>query len=422
MKDYNLNEPHIFDDQLRNFFNKVDLMVEPYLVVEIGQDDEDILLRELPRYKKTNYTIVLTQCDASENVKFCIQTMISVKDTLSYDKSIVDICSKVVSSRDEYSKSYVDNLWNEMIRCLDEKGKRLLVFASDGNYLSLIPHDDITRLINISIHQRDNIKLMFLVREGFNTNRPGRFFRNLRQSDYNDYIKEPTYMIPTIHISHHWGKTDSLTSDIMSQFEKEGIDYSIDKKDVTCGDDIRQYEEELGDSDAILAIIDEHYLKSLACMFELAKVFEKGEAKARLIVVLDYDERHFRETDTMVELQQYWNNEFNVISDKIQSLDGASAGIETRKTDDISLVLRMLPSIWKYWPDIIYAHADELKTPEGLQRFSDALKKKFIQQEANINGENKKRCSNETNTNFAQIGNNNKIINIGTVNGDVNID
>jgi hypothetical protein len=224
-------------------------------------------------------------------------------------------------------------------------------------------------------------------------------------------------IVPKIYISHKWGNSDQITEKVISVFQKNNIEYSIDTKDASYGTNIREYENELANGDAVLAIVNNDYLESLACMYELSKIFDNGEAETQLMVILDTNMEKFRETSTLLYYKNFWEKQYKELSNQLNELEAADAGLEARKLKDVSLIVRKLPEIWQYWSDIIYTNASQFMAGNDGSTLVNAVRKKIGKKEV-TDADNQAQNKDTTIINNYQSGSNNKIYNINAA-GDV---
>jgi hypothetical protein len=96
------------------------------------------------------------------------------------DQVICNICSKLVDSRKNIPHRFVDGIWDSMINELNDRGNNLFIFTSPTDYMDSIIPFDVKRLYNIYFHHKDNIRLLFLVRESYKLNRKDDFFQRIR--------------------------------------------------------------------------------------------------------------------------------------------------------------------------------------------------------------------------------------------------
>lgn len=418
----NFNFRKIFSpEQVCRFFKARLWSKGNFFALEISQSDEESLIDALRKHASTN-GVSLIPVNLTKHSPFdaCMQTLECIREEMRDNNTISTLCSKLLIPDKDIAHQFVDGIFSDVMNELNNRDIHFIMCVSSFDYLSEFSTEDLGRLYNLYLRHKLNIKFVFLVKEGYRFNNVDRFYTHIIPSKLNILLNPTITMLPKIYISHKWGKTDPLVEIITNAFTLDGIEYSIDKKNVTYGQNIREYENEIVKGAAVLAVIDDDYLKSNACMYELASIFERGEAKNRLLVVLDVSYKDISETDNLVHIKTFWQNRYDDIISHASSRNAEDAGLETRMLEDISLVLRKLPDIWLYWSDIIYNKSSEIAGVGGTEKLIGAIKVKFGQE---IDDSVQPAAGNNWVTQtITQNGPNSKIYKISTVNGDVHFD
>lgn len=149
-----------------------------------------------------------------------------------------------------------------------------------------------------------------------------------------------------VFISHKWdnGSGTSAVS-IEEALADKGIKYSIDKKDCELGDDIRKYETIVGSGAVVIAVVNEKYMESIACMRELAIVFEKGDVEDRLCFVLCADRQVFKPEEQKNYLDK-WERKKEELESKV--CDEPDNIIYKERIKSIDSIIKYTPDIWRY--------------------------------------------------------------------------
>jgi hypothetical protein len=413
MKDFKLGNLALFsEDQIKRLFENLFESTHHFTAVEMSPDSVESLIEHLSTYGKSHYfNVIPLNIVKDGELNICVQTINGVMDVMHQDHVICDICSKIVIPQKDIPHPFVDSTWDSMINELNDRGNNLFIFTSPTDYMDSIISLDVKRLYNIYFHHKDNIRLLFLVRESYKLNLKDNFSQHIRLCTLEELIKKKTMIVPKIYISHKWGNSDQITEKVISVFKKNHIEYSIDTKDVSYGINIRKYENELANGDAVLAIVNDDYLKSPACMYELSKIFDNGEEETRLMVILDVTTKKFRETSTLLYYKDFWGRQYDVLLNKLKNRQPADAGLETRMLDDVSLIVRRLPDIWLYWSDIINDDTSKFMAENGDRDLANAVLKKFGREES-VDADRQAQNRGTTIINNYQNGSNNKIYNI----------
>lgn len=140
---------------------------------------------------------------------------------------------------------------------------------------------------------------------------------------------------PSVYISHAWGgESEEVTRKIMKRFAAEGIEITLDKKDLGYRESINDFMLSLGAADAIIIVVSEKYLHSEYCMFELLQIYKNKNILDRIFPVV-LDEVKIAKSTDRLDLVKYWETQSNALETKIRELDSISniEGI----TDDLNL-------------------------------------------------------------------------------------
>lgn len=140
---------------------------------------------------------------------------------------------------------------------------------------------------------------------------------------------------PTIYISHAWGgESEKIVGKIMKKFAAEGIEITMDKKDLGYRQSINDFMLNLGAADAIIIVVSDKYLHSEYCMFELLQIYKNKNILDRIFPVV-LDEVSIAKSTDRLDLVKFWETQTNELENKIRELDSISniEGI----TDDLNL-------------------------------------------------------------------------------------
>ncbi len=140
---------------------------------------------------------------------------------------------------------------------------------------------------------------------------------------------------PAIYISHAWGgKSEEIVGKIMKKFSSEGIEITMDKKDLGYRQSINDFMLNLGAADAIIIVVSNKYLHSEYCMFELLQIYKNKNILDRIFPVV-LDEVSIAKSTDRLDLVKFWETQTNELENKIRALDSISniEGI----TDDLNL-------------------------------------------------------------------------------------
>lgn len=196
---------------------------------------------------------------------------------------------------------------------------------------------------------------------------------------------------------------------------------------------LMEFEVKIGNGYAIIPVIDELYLKSIDCMFELAQAAENKDFEGRTFPIVSFDIE--RNANGLKELIAYWEAEYAKFDQQAKALGPGSAQMCIIDMQRVSLILNRLGKIYNFLKrDITYSKSDILRN--GYSGVIDAVRERLSKiavqsmtaanKDANVNkssvsdssssGDSSAQAMNSVNV---QLGANSTIINNGS--GTINI-
>ena len=148
-----------------------------------------------------------------------------------------------------------------------------------------------------------------------------------------------------VYVSYSWTMMDEVDN-MCNAFDGVKLSYKRDVKDCTYRQNIHQFEEEIGRGAKVLALINDDYLKSINCMYELARVFQCGNVDSRLYPIVSITGH--RGSKMLKELYEYWDN---IYQDKKTMLIDLPSGISMQVIDELAycgMIIGELPKIVSY--------------------------------------------------------------------------
>lgn len=138
-----------------------------------------------------------------------------------------------------------------------------------------------------------------------------------------------------IYISHAWEpQSDEILYPLIKRLQQEKFNIIYDHKDLGYRGSITQFMDDLAESEAIIIIVSNKYLKSEYCMYELLKIYEQKDIQNRIYPIVLSEVNIAKSTDRL-NLVKYWEKEAKDLMNKIKELDDITflEGI----TDDLNL-------------------------------------------------------------------------------------
>lgn len=129
---------------------------------------------------------------------------------------------------------------------------------------------------------------------------------------------------PTVYISYAWNPVSEKIADtIEREFNNRKINVIRDKKDLKYKGRIKEFMKDIGLGKYVILVISNKYLRSENCMFELLQIFKNQNFYERIFPVV-LDDAEIAKAADRLELVKYWENEVNILDDKIRALDKLS--------------------------------------------------------------------------------------------------
>lgn len=125
-----------------------------------------------------------------------------------------------------------------------------------------------------------------------------------------------------IYISYAWGGESEKIVDLLDkELQERGVKITRDKRDLGYKGSIVEFMKAIGQSNKIIVVISEKYLKSENCMFELTQIYENKDFAKRIFPIVLEDSDVYSPI-SRVKYIKYWN-------DKIAELDEAIKSVGT---------------------------------------------------------------------------------------------
>lgn len=162
-----------------------------------------------------------------------------------------------------------------------------------------------------------------------------------------------------VYISHKNDKeSECYVQGLCNALEQKKIKYVIDTRDAAYRMKLQEFEEKIANGQLVAAIIDLAYLKSIECMYELAKVSENGHMEKRLfpLIIIDID----RSAKGLISQIEYWNLELDGLTKDARTLGPGNNNICIHDITRINTILQQLPKIWIYFKEYLTSTKEQL--------------------------------------------------------------
>lgn len=111
-----------------------------------------------------------------------------------------------------------------------------------------------------------------------------------------------------VFISYAWKNTD-IVDEIDKDFMRVGITLTRDVRDLKDYGSISEFMKSLRDSDYVLMVISDAYLKSRNCMHEVLEIKKEKNYGERILPILLDDARQIFQLEGRAEYIKFWQDE-----------------------------------------------------------------------------------------------------------------
>lgn len=123
----------------------------------------------------------------------------------------------------------------------------------------------------------------------------------------------------TIFLSYCW-KDENIANDIDDYMNSIGIKLTRDKRDVKYKDSFKVFMKSIKNTDFVIMIISENYLKSSNCMYEVLETIKDDKYRDRMLPIVLESSNVFIVKE-WINYIQYWENKCNELKNELESLN-----------------------------------------------------------------------------------------------------
>jgi internalin A len=123
--------------------------------------------------------------------------------------------------------------------------------------------------------------------------------------------REPEQPRPEVFVSYKWGGSgETLVDDLQARLADHGVPLIRDKSTMRYGDSIRSFMRTLGVGRCIVIVVDDGYLRSENCMFELTQIARDPAFRSRIFPVIMSDATIFKPRQRLGYIK-HWEEEIH---------------------------------------------------------------------------------------------------------------
>ncbi len=127
-----------------------------------------------------------------------------------------------------------------------------------------------------------------------------------------------------VYISYAWGgESENFVNQLDQAFQAKGMKLVRDKRDLGYKGSIRDFMREIGGAGAIVVVINDKYLKSPNCMFELTEIADNNDFRDRVFPVVMSDADIYRPVNR-IKYVQHWEQEIKALDEAMKTVSSAN--------------------------------------------------------------------------------------------------
>jgi hypothetical protein len=145
-------------------------------------------------------------------------------------------------------------------------------------------------------------------------------YLDARAVDPATVVARPAPVQPEVFVSYHWGgAADALVDEIQQRMSERGVHITRDRDEVKYRDSIEQFMRRLGAGKAVVVVLDDAYLRSRNCMFELTRIAAEAGFATRVFPIVMADAAIFDPLDRLTYIQ-HWEGKRDALEEKMRTV------------------------------------------------------------------------------------------------------
>ena len=127
-----------------------------------------------------------------------------------------------------------------------------------------------------------------------------------------------------IFISYAWGgESEELVNKLDAAFQARGVTIIRDKRDLGYKGRIKAFMERIGRGKCVIVVVNEKYLKSENCMFELVQIAQNGQFYDRIFPIVLADANIYKPVNRLKYIK-YWEEQIQELDEAMKSVGAAN--------------------------------------------------------------------------------------------------
>ncbi len=127
-----------------------------------------------------------------------------------------------------------------------------------------------------------------------------------------------------VFISYAWGgESEKIVDQLDEAFQAKGVTILRDTREVGYKDRIKQFMEQMGQGQCVIAVISKQYLESKNCMFELVQISKHGQFYDRIFPIILKDANIYDPVDR-IQYVQHWEAKAKKLDEAMRTVSAAN--------------------------------------------------------------------------------------------------
>lgn len=166
-------------------------------------------------------------------------------------------------------------------------------------------------------------------------------------------------MKQSLFISYSW-KNKDIADDIQLQFEPTGLPIIRDTRTLKYKESIKEFMSRVRDTDYVLIIISDYFIKSVNCMYEVMELIKDKNFKDKILPIV-VDGTKIYSTIDRLEYIKYWSDKHKELEEKIAGFSPTDLIETLKELKHIENIRRNIDEFLTYASDILVPGYSELK-------------------------------------------------------------
>ena len=156
------------------------------------------------------------------------------------------------------------------------------------------------------------------------------------QSDQGLQNTKDNVSKPTVFISYNWG-SDKMADEVEKRL-KPIAEVLRDKSSIRPWGSIKEFMNKIRDTDLVVVIISDAYLKSTACLYEIMQLLKNKKWISQAMFLVEDSAKGIYKPAKQLEYVRFWNTERDSLKNELEGMDPSLVIYQAEELNKISLI------------------------------------------------------------------------------------